>query len=160
MLQGMQPCLGLFPLPSLDYFPLQTGAGAVWQLGEQVLPCSQENISVWVENPASVGRRAGSVQPACWQGRSPSPGLPFSTAGARLCFPFPGEIKQLFPPTLLPKASCPAKAVFAHDGETEAQCRRAFSCSSPGPQAAMGWKRVKPRWEFCFHPPGPSVAYF
>lgn len=54
-LQGVQPCLSLSPLPSLDYFPLQTGAGAVWQLGEQVPPCRQENISVWVESPASVG---------------------------------------------------------------------------------------------------------
>lgn len=116
MLQGLQSCLGLSPLPSLDYFPLQTGAGAVWQLGEQVLPCRQENISVWVENP-------GSVQPACWQGRSPSPEPPFSTAGARLCFPFPREIKQLFPPALLPKASCPAKALVALGGETEAQRR-------------------------------------
>lgn len=64
MLQGVQPCSGLSPLPSLDYFPLQTGAGAVWQLGEQVLPCSQENISVWVESPASVGS-CGWLSAAC-----------------------------------------------------------------------------------------------
>lgn len=64
MLQGVQPCSGLSPLPSLDYFPLQTGAGAVWQLGEQVLPCSQENISVWVESPSSVGC-CGWLSAAC-----------------------------------------------------------------------------------------------
>lgn len=64
MLQGVQLCLGLPPLPSLDYFPLQSGAGAVWQLGEQVLPCSQENISMWVEKPASVGS-CGWLSAAC-----------------------------------------------------------------------------------------------
>lgn len=36
----------------------------MWQLGEQVLPCRQENISVWVESPASVGSR-GWLSAAC-----------------------------------------------------------------------------------------------
>lgn len=45
----------LSPRPSLDFSPLGAGAGAMWQLGEQVLPRRQENISAWVENAASVG---------------------------------------------------------------------------------------------------------
>lgn len=52
----------------------------MWQLGEQVLPCSQENISVWVESPASMCGR-GSVQPGCCQGRSPSPEPPSALLG-------------------------------------------------------------------------------
>lgn len=76
MLQGMQPCSGLSPLPSLDYFPLQTGAGAMWQLGEQVLPCSQENISVWVESPASVGSCGWLCSLPAGRGGVPAQSLP------------------------------------------------------------------------------------
>lgn len=45
----------LWPLPlSLDFSPLHQ-PDATWQPGEQVLPCSQENVLDRVENPASVG---------------------------------------------------------------------------------------------------------
>lgn len=71
-------------------------------------------------------------------GEESQPRASFCSAGARLCVPFPGEIQQSFPPALLPKASCPAKAVVALGGETEAHSVQHFPAVVQDPKQPWG----------------------
>lgn len=84
MLQGVQPCLGLSPAWITPHSSLGLVQCGSWvsrcsPAARKTFQCAWKALPRW----AAV---AGSEQPACWQGRSPSPEPPFSTAGPGSAF--------------------------------------------------------------------------